>query len=138
MRGAKEGSSGRVRNAVLTAMAVSAVLTFCFWPKAEATSSAAAQLEAVAKSPIGDNRRRAVIDELAKLDSSESRDKVKDLADSPNDRIAVLALGAMCRTRFQGAEDKVKSVFEDTHRSPLLRGMALAAYCEMKKHGGAS
>ncbi len=133
-----KGSAGRSRNAALAALAVGVVVAAGFWPAAHATPSQAAQLVTLLNSPAGENRKRAAVDQLAKLDSAEARNAVKTLADSKDDRVAVLAIAALCRTRFSGAEDKVKSVFEDTGRSNLARGMALAAWCHMKSAAGST
>jgi hypothetical protein len=113
-------------------------LAFGFWPKAEATPSRAQQIEVLVRSPITDNRRRALIDELSLIDSTDARTRLKNLADSKDDKTAALAIATLCRRGTSGGEDKVKSVLEDTNRSRLARGMALAAYCEMKKRGGFS
>jgi len=131
-------SAGIGRNAVVAAFAVGVLIVAGFWPSADATPSQAGKLDALIRSPIGDNRRRAAIDQLSKLDSDEARTKLKALADSPDDRVAVLAIGALCRADFSGAEAQVKSVFEDAHRSDLARGMALVAYCEARKKHGSS
>jgi hypothetical protein len=138
MRGESSRSAGRGRHGLMAALALASVLAFCFWPKAEATPSRAQKIEQLVNSPMSENRRRALIDELSLIDSADARTRLKNLADSKDDKTAALALATLCRRGISGGEDKMKSVFEDTRRSDLARGMALAAYCELKKKSGSS
>jgi len=138
MGGGRRESGGSARHGALAAVALAAVLAFCFWPKAEATPSRAQKIEQLVLSPVTDNRRRALIDELSLIDSADARTRLATLADSKDDKTAALAIATLCRRNVSGGEDKVKSVLEDGRRSRLARGMALAAYCEMKKKSGAS
>jgi hypothetical protein len=71
----------------LVALAVVAVAAFVFWPRAQAqdatsTTSRASQLETLIGGKASESQRLAAIEELCTIDTSESRDALKNLADS--------------------------------------------------------
>jgi hypothetical protein len=94
MRRRGRGFTGIGRSALLPALALGVLAVSGAWPSADATPSEAAQLDALVRSPTSDNRRRAAIDQLSKIDSDEARTKLRALADSPSDC-------GVCQKRFR-------------------------------------
>ncbi len=112
--------------------------TFVLWPPAHATDSRAHDLGVFLESQAGESRKTMAIEELRKIDTSESRTILSNLAASKSDRVAMLALRALARADFSGARTTITGVFEDTARSDLARGTALAVWCQLRKTDGAS
>ena len=138
MRKERDRSRGAGRNVVLAAAALGALVAAGFWPRAEATPTRAQHLDAVLRSPAGEYRQCQAIEELRKIDSTGARDALKDLADSTDDRTAALAIRALARANFSGARTKIEGIYEDTSRSDLVRGVALAVWCTNRADAGKS
>jgi hypothetical protein len=114
---------------VMAATAVATLVVGGLWPSAEATPSRARQLETLLTSAAGASRKAVAVEDLRKLDSTEARAKLAALADSKDERLALLAIRALGRSSASGAQCKVEQVFEDAKRSVLVREVALGAWC---------
>jgi hypothetical protein len=138
MRKDGKRSAGIGRWAVLAGAALAVVGVAGFWPSAEATPTRVETLSAELNSPAGEYRKAMLIDELRQIDSSAAREALCELADSTDDRLAMLALRALGREGSSGSKIKVAAVYENTSRSPLVRATAQAVWCQMAADGGRS
>jgi len=140
MRKRGKTSSGRGRAVVIVGAAAAAVAAAVFlWPGAEATPpSRCQQLVTICTSRGGDCRKLLALEELLTTDSSAARDALAEIADSGDDRVAAMAIGALGRGDQSGARDKIEAVFEDTDRSDAVRAAALSAHCRLKAADGDS
>lgn len=130
---------GRVRKgtAVLAvAVAVAGLAAIGVWPRADAAPSEVEALTTICASPGGLSRKLIAIEALCNIDSSAARDEVIALAGSRDDRVAVAAIGALCREDF--ARDTIEEVYEDTSRSDAARMAAQIAYCRLHASDGDS
>ena len=134
----KGRASGAARNVALAGLALGTLVFAGFWPKAHATQSEEAQLAALLHSPMPEHRKAQLIERLRKIDSSEARADLENLADATDDRLACLALRALSRSDFDGARTKIAGVFESTGRSDLTRAMALILWTARRSKDGAS
>lgn len=136
MRRSAKRSAGIGRGTLLAASAVAVLVVGGLWPEAEATTSRVDALAAVLASPVGPSRKAIEIEELRTIDSTSARNKLKDLADSGDERLALLAIRTLGRCSWSGAETKVAEIYEDTGRSDLVRSTALAVWCRMEATAG--
>lgn len=109
--------------------------TALFWPdaEAEATSRRVAKLEALCESPVGTQRRQMALAELVEIDSATSREALENLAASDDERLAILAVAALCRA---GHSSSVEDVLEDADRPAVVRSAAMGAYVQQAKDDG--
>lgn len=138
MRECGRRSAGRSRHWFLSAVAIAAVGAFCFWPVAHADPTEADQIVALLRSPAGEYRKEMAIDRLSKIDSDGARQALLDLADSTNERLALLALRTLCRVDSPAARNKVKAVFENTQRTNVVRAIAMTAYLRSQQGQGST
>jgi hypothetical protein len=102
------------------------------WPAAEATPTRVESLTAELESPAGEYRKAMKIEELRTIDSTAARTALANLADSADDRLAMLAIRALGRNATSSAKSKVAGIYEDTDRSDLVRATALAVWCQIQ------
>ncbi len=138
MRKSGKRSTGAGRGIVLVASAIAVLVGAGLWPEAQATPSRVDTLAAVLTSPVGPSRRAIEIEALRTIDSTAARNKLKDLADSGDERLALLAIRALGRCSWSGAKSKVAEIYEDTGRSDAVRSTALAVWCRMEAARGRS
>ncbi len=138
MRERGRRASGRGRGFVIAATAAAFLIGAGLWPEAEATPSRVDTLAAVLTSPVGATRKAIEIEALREIDSTSARNKLKDLADSGDERLALLAIRALGRCSWSGAKTKVAEIYEDTGRSDAVRSTALAVWCRMEAARGRS
>ena len=129
------GESGRFGPPARAAFAVALCLGLIWLvvPRATASDSRVAAARLIAESQPGRHNKLVAIEALVKLDSSESRRALKELAESEDDSTALCAISALAREDFSGAETKLKSIFEDEDRSDLVRGAALGGALRIAK-----
>ena len=123
---------------VVATTAAGAVVLAGFWPAAEATPTQVESLTAELESPAGEYRKAMKIEELRTIDSSAARAALSNLADSADDRLAMLAIRALGRSATSSAISKVAGTYADTGRSDLVRATALAVWCQKKSDAGQS
>jgi hypothetical protein len=121
---------------VLVTAVAAAALLLGTWPRAEATPTRVESLTAELESPAGEYRKAMKIEELRTIDSSAARTALSGLADSADDRLAMLAIRALGRNATSSATSKVAGIYEDTSRSDLVRATALAVWCQIKADAG--
>jgi hypothetical protein len=138
MRKSGKRSAGYGRGLLLAASAVGVLVVGGLWPDAAATPSRVDTLAAVLTSPVGPSRKAIEIEELRTIDSTSARNKLKDLADSGDERLALLAIRALGRCSWSGAKSKIAEIYEDTSRSDVVRATALAVWCQMESTAGRS
>ena len=110
---------------------------FLFFRGAEATPTTQ-ELKTLCSGTASESQKLIWLDELCAINSTASRTALKDLADDADDRTAVRAIGALCRTDFSGARTKITGIYEDTTRSDFARMGAQIAYCRLKSKDGSS
>jgi hypothetical protein len=128
---------GRGRWVLLVAVAA-ASLVVGTWPAAEATPTRVEALTSELESPAGEYRKAMKIEELRTIDSSTARTALAGLADSTDERLAMLAIRALGRNATSSATSKVADIYADTGRSDLVRATALAVWCQIKADAGRS
>lgn len=138
MRKSGKRSAGHGRGWLLAASAVAVLVVGGLWPEAQATTSRVDALAAVLASPVGPSRKAIEVEALRAIDSTAARNKLKDLADSGDERLALLAIRALGRSSWSGAKTKIAEIYEDTGRSDVVRSTALAVWCRMQAAGGRS
>jgi hypothetical protein len=136
MRQNGKRSAGLGRGLVLLTTAAVAVVAVGLWPDAAATPSRSQVLTTICTSPGGECKKLLAIEELCSIDTSVSRDALSGLADGADERVAVMAIGALCRRDFSGARAKVMQIFGDTNRSEFTRMAAMTAYCCVQYRDG--
>lgn len=104
--------------------------------EARATSRRVDEIVATCRSGIGTNRKAVLIEELCELNNGEAREALEELADSGDDRLAVLAISALAREDYYGGDTKVQGILESSTRSSTARAAALAAYLNKAKRQG--
>ncbi len=136
MRGKR--TTGRRRGRFVSrTIAAGTMLMWLALPDLHAEPSTAQELEAFCTSATAGEVDRAMsLEALLRLDSTESRNAIKRLADSSDDRLAVQSLGALTRRDFSGARTKLASVMEDTSRSDVIRAFALGGWLRGQKKDG--
>ena len=107
------------------------------WPPAEAGDREIKDLQAICQSSVGQSRRAMLVEQIRAMDTAASRKALEEMASGRDDRLSVLALGAIARDGYSGADAKLKATFEATGRSDLVRSAALTAWCASKKRDGA-
>lgn len=136
--GRRERGTVRRRWLIAASGAVGVLVVASFWPVAEATPTRVEALTAELESPAGEYRKAMKVEELRTIDSSAARTALSNLADSDDDRLAMLAIRALGRSGTSGAISKVAGVYADTNRSELVRATALAVWCQKKADAGRS
>ncbi len=129
---------GRSRWLVLAGATLGVLVVTGFWPSAEATPTRVESLTAELESPAGDYRKAMRIEELRTIDSSAARTALSGLADSADDRLAMLAIRALGRNATSSAITKVAGIYADTGRSRVVRSTALAVWCQIQASAGRS
>lgn len=98
--------------------------------QAEATSARVAELQELCESPVGTLRRQVALAELVEIDSSVAREALEEMAESKDERLAILAVGALCRA---GYDSSIEDVLEDSDRPAMVRSAAMGAYVQRAK-----
>jgi hypothetical protein len=115
----------------LVTVAAAAVLIVGVRSTAQAVPNDVARLATIVTSPGGWSRKAVAVEDLRKRadDSSAARARLSELADSADAQVAALAISALGRSEWSGAQTKVAQLYESTGRSDVVRGLALTAYC---------
>lgn len=98
--------------------------------QAEATNARVAELQELCESPVGTLRRQVALAELIEIDTAVSREALEDMAESKDERLAILAVGALCRA---GHDSSIEDVLEDSDRPAVVRSAAMGAYVQRAK-----
>ena len=93
-------------------------------------------LKTKCKATRSDTDHRDLLDQLRDIDTSDSRAALEDVADGSDDTAAALALHAIGRSGYSGAATKLKSVFEDTTRSHVVRAAAFQGWARLEADKG--
>jgi hypothetical protein len=136
MRNGRKDAGAVRRRWLVAAAGAGAIVMAGFWPSAEATPTRVEALTAELESPAGEYRKAMKIEELRTIDSSAARTALAGLADSADDRLAMLAIRALGRNATSSAKSTVAGIYEDTDRSDLVRATALAVWCQIQADAG--
>jgi hypothetical protein len=94
MRKSAKRTAGAGKGLLLAASAVAVLVVGGLWPEAEATTSRVDALAAALTSAVGESRKAIEIEELRRIDSTSARNKLKDLADSSDERASSTSAGS--------------------------------------------
>ena len=100
--------------------------------------TAAAKLQAICTGRHTDSAKRAALEDLKVLDTSAAHAALEALTESKDQQVAVLATLTIGRAGYDGADEKLQSIYEDEDVSEAVRASALQAYARLAKAQGTS
>jgi orotidine-5'-phosphate decarboxylase len=96
------------------------------------------KLQAAATARGGEGTRLAALDDLRKLDTSDSRKALEALTDAKDPDVALRALATIGRGDQAGGRERLKKVFEDAKRADVDRIVAFIAWGRLAAKDGSS
>ena len=100
--------------------------------------TAAAKLQAICTGRHTDSAKRAALEDLKVLDTSAAHTALETLTESKDQQVAVLATLTIGRAGYDGADEKLQSIYEDEKAAEAVRASALQAYARLAKAQGTS